>query len=798
MTDTQPPLRPEADPSTVDGTFIRELARRHFGIADLRPGQEEVLLRTLRGESVLAVMPTGSGKSLLYQLPGLVTRGTTVVVSPLLALMKDQIDSLDAPKRAAVVSITSEKGAAEVREAISEIANGRYRLVFCAPERLRSVAFLEALMHTNVVRLVVDEAHCIASWGHDFRPDYLALGEARRVLSGRGRPTIPVLALTATAPARVRDEIQRRLGPLVEVRRPILRPNLLLEVAQPADADEKIALLLQIVTETQGPFLVYASSRAKCEGLAKALQGKGIAADFYHAGAEDRPMRQDAFVTNQIRVLVATVAFGMGIDKEDIRTIVHFDPPSSVESYWQEVGRAGRDGKEARCILFATASDVAALRKRGARDVPDLALVDATRNLCLATAGTTNGPAGPGWAEGLGGADGVGAPTGRESLAATGSTGPLALIPRRALDEMDPDGRAEVALALLAEAGFLERRADCPAFFHLEPTPGAKDLPATIARIAGRESTIFEIASALHLDPRDVFPFVLGLASEGNVRVGMSDPDLLVAIRNPAVTAHAARDRAVRTMEARASAIRAYATTNSCRHAALAKHFDDPWDRISCGTCDVCRRTRIHLKDLFRPTDAEVEIAVRDALASVRSIGAMNLSLLLRGDETAPPFARKSQAFGVLAHRSDAAIQRTIDRMRRTGAVVAETLDHGGEALRAGTLGPGLANVAPSPMPRASEAEAPPKNGNADGPELVSDAERALFDKLRSWRMRIARAAGVPAYVVLPDRTLQAIARARPKNTEELLDQPGIGPRKLEMFGEDILRLIASEEDPKA
>ncbi|MFO7635357.1 MAG: RecQ family ATP-dependent DNA helicase, partial [Caldilinea sp.] len=345
---------------------------RHFGFEHLREGQAEAIsLALLRNQSLLMVMPTGGGKSLCYQLPALVLPRVTLVISPLIALMKDQVEGLPKSAQARAVFINSTLSDAEMAARLEGLARGDYKLVYAAPERLRQRAFLHALRQVGLDLFVVDEAHCVSMWGHDFRPDYLFIHEARREL---GNP--PALAMTATAPPRVRDEIveyisdgqgsepagAKAVRPHV-IALDIFRPNLHLSALQFHNEDEKLAALVGYVSKAEGSGIVYVNSRSRAETIAISLRRAGVSAEAYHAGLTERGPVQDRFMRNQTRVVVATIAFGMGIDKPDIRFIVHFHPSRSLDAYYQEVGRAGRDGKLSQGVLFYSNNDWANLRR---------------------------------------------------------------------------------------------------------------------------------------------------------------------------------------------------------------------------------------------------------------------------------------------------------------------------------------------------------------------------------------------------------------------------------------------------
>ncbi len=328
--------------------------QRYFGLDAFRPGQAEVIDTVLSGRNTVVVMPTGAGKSLCYQLPATMLDGVTLVISPLISLMKDQVDALEA-RGIPATFINSTLSDAERAERQRGLREGKYKLVYVAPERFRSEAFVSSLTEANVALFAVDEAHCISQWGHDFRPDYAQLGQVRKRL----RPPRTV-ALTATATPEVRDDLVRVLlmkDPRVWVAG-FDRPNLFLEVKNvQGDADKRRACLA--LAET-GSGVIYCATRKQAEGLFDALKKKKIPAVLYHAGLKDdeREEAQNEFMRTPGAVAVATNAFGMGIDKPDIRFVAHAAIPKAVEAYYQEIGRAGRDGQPAHAVLLFNHADV--------------------------------------------------------------------------------------------------------------------------------------------------------------------------------------------------------------------------------------------------------------------------------------------------------------------------------------------------------------------------------------------------------------------------------------------------------
>jgi ATP-dependent DNA helicase RecQ len=622
---------------------------RHFGHREFRPGQEEIVRAVLAGHDVLTVMPTGAGKSLGYQLPALLLPGLTLVVSPLIALMKDQVDELNRKgiRAAALHSLASP---ADRRAAIADAKSGALRLLYVAPERFASDSFLRDLADLRLSLFAVDEAHCVSEWGHDFRPDYRRLPEAagrcRRADGAPGRP--PIIAFTATATPEVREDIVTLLG----LARPRVfvagfdRPNIFFDVRRVSGELEKRALLPELVGGRRA--LVYAATRKSTERAADALRAAGIGADAYHAGLNEveRTRVQNGFASGRIRVVCATNAFGMGIDRPDVEAVVHFEIPGSLEAYYQELGRGGRDGRPAQATLLWNYVDVR------------------TREF------------------------------------------------------------------------FIEKEDD-------EEDPRFRRAP---------------------LDPEQ-------------------------------------RERKRELDRKKLRRMIAYADSTGCLRAALLGYFGEADVAPRCGNCGNCARRRALGPDEI--------LFLRKILSGVaragERFGARKVTAMLVGNLDSLPDALKSlSTTGLLASEEPKKIGRWIDAA--VGAGLLQTSDDvyrtlsltkSGRDVMAGRSSDADLTLPEPPRPRVGRAKkilkiAAPPAAAGEIAQRDEEADYVLLSALKLWRRREAAERSVPAFVVLHDRTLAAIAAARPRSLEDLAAVPGIGPAKLAAYGKALLELIAS------
>lgn len=558
-------LRGAATPEALTAAL-----ERVYGYPGFRGGQLDAILPLMEGRSVLGVMPTGAGKSLCFQLPAALLPGATVVISPLIALMKDQVDGLPPAlyRRATLVNSSLEPG--EVDRRLDAVARGEVSLVYAAPERLRNPGFIRALQRRGVSLFVVDEAHCLSLWGHDFRPDYFFI---RQALEDLGRPT--VLALTATATREMQADIGRQLGvDFHPVNLGTFRPNLQFAVRRVTGDADKTQAILQLLRDEAGPAIIYVDRRKLAEDVAHRLRQEGIAAEAYHAGMdrEAREVTQDRFMRGDVRVIAATVAFGMGVDKADVRLVVHYNLPRSLEAYYQEAGRAGRDGLPARCVLLYTSYDKGNLTRRTNSDRLQAAEVMELYRVLVRRL----------------------------------RSGTIALSPEELERETAGDGtRIRVAVSLLQDLGAVRRGYDIPASLWLAPGPagpmGEDSRPerfrafAAAVGLNGRAITVpaAKAAAALGVEVDALEAELLDWQEAGWVRFrpggrGMNiqvTPGLKDLPKDVALLLKRIED-----MDAlRLGQLAAFLETRECRQGFVSRYFGTA-EPVRCGICDNCCR----------------------------------------------------------------------------------------------------------------------------------------------------------------------------------------------------------------
>jgi RecQ family ATP-dependent DNA helicase len=684
---------------------LHELLRSIFGFAQFRANQEAVCRAAIDGRDLILIMPTGFGKSLCYQLPAIALGGTALVISPLIALMEDQAAKLTA-LGLRVARIHSGLDRAQARQACVDYLAGTLQFLFIAPERLRVPGFGEMLAKRKPTLIAIDEAHCISQWGHDFRPDYRMLGQYLPAL----RPA-PVLALTATATPTVQADIVAQLGMVKPVHfiHGFRRDNLAIEVVELSMPERPGAISGLLASAGRRPAIVYATSRKMSEQLAEEL-ARNIPAAAYHAGLDPatRERVQTAFQAGKLEVVVATIAFGMGIDKANIRTVIHAGLPATLEGYYQEIGRAGRDGAPSRTYLMHSYADQ---RTHGF---------------------------------------------------------------------------------------FLNR--DYPPVDHLQQ----------VFRALGEEpQMVDELRAASKLSEEEFDKALEKLEIHGGARVDFGG----------SVTAGGTGWKKTYTIQAQHRAeqfekVLRFTTSSECRMAALVRHFGDVEDaNRPCGICDVCDPAGAVLRLFRRPT--AVERALMQAIAGeLRDVDYKAAGTLQRNLDPAAKMSRND-------------FDSLLDAMVRAGLIEIEEAEYekdgevkhyrkvrltdAGLELRATTpvellISDGVVEEfggRGQAQARSKKTKATSKAGSLKSTSMkaveaeqikLTTAGEALAARLKEWRAAEAKRLGIPAFMVLHDRTLTAIAQARPANPRQLLEISGMGPMKATRFGEAILELCSAAE----
>ncbi|HEX6039952.1 ATP-dependent DNA helicase RecQ [Longimicrobium sp.] len=754
----------------------RATLRQYWGYADFRPGQDQAIRNVLAGGDSLTIMPTGGGKSLCYQVPAMLLPGVTLVVSPLISLMKDQVDALDAAGVPATF-INSTLPVAEMQARLEGAQNGTYKLVYVAPERFDAEGFRRRLSSIPVSLLAVDEAHCVSEWGHDFRPSYLRLREVRSLL---GDP--PVAALTATATPEVRDDIIRQL----RLREPAVlvtgfdRRNLHWHVMHAKNDSERDRLLLRLLKGREGSAIVYASTRKNVDAITALLNGMGTRAVGYHAGLPDRDRKriQDEFMSGQVRTVVATNAFGMGIDKGDVRVVVHYNMPGNLEAYYQEAGRAGRDGGESDCVLLHAHKDKFTHEYFINSAYPPRRAVEGTMRAL------------------------------RQGCSHDGlfslPLGELAHL----VDGVKDDRQAGSAVRVLEQFGLVRQT------YGNGPQPVRVRLlarPERISRELGSRPAELQFLRGLwkgaggevlyrgvELDWRaldraaggergDALPLLHALGDGGFVewRV-LTGEGIWVLDRDTPLhqlpVDWRALDERKRREEGKLRSVQQYAYTDGCRRGFVLRYFGDPAAMKTCGACDNCLGTS--------PLGAGVGEAPEAAGRAERVRTRLwNLRQQIAEREGIPPQMLWDDA--LIAALADAHPRRPEGLLAVPGVDEAFANRYGRAVLDA------ITEALDANRARVRTGERPPRRRDRDAmpPEPAGAApptaeQREVYNRLKALRTELAKEASLPAYCVFADKTLVELAKRHPTTPAQMRQVPGIGPAKMEKYGEAFLEVL--------
>ncbi len=762
-----------------------ELLRTHFSYPAFRPGQAEIIHSLVNGRDTLAVMPTGGGKSVCYQIPALLHEGIALVISPLIALMKDQVDAL---KRARIpaTEINSSLPVRELQQRMTNAKFGAYKLLYVAPERLESPQFLEQLRELHISFLAVDEAHCISEWGHDFRPSYRNIPEALTSLT-----RVPVIALTATATPEVREDIVRTLGmrDVATFVKGFDRPNLSYDTEL---CENKIARVGDLVSRTpSGSVIIYAGSRRKVEETSEALQRMGHAAGAYHAGMPDaqRQENQERFLAGDLRVLTATSAFGMGVDKPDVRRVIHTELTLTLEAYYQEAGRAGRDGKESVCTALYHPRD-RDLQEFFLRNMyPEAEEIRAVAGFLYDTAGVAAGEKAmaPVYVDEV-------TMGNRLRLSAALVGGVLNLLERSQIVRRGPRN-AQARLHLTADPERIreyfrqttdERRAvlemllrgvgpealRSSVYLDLQSLTRKHDLPYDQCIEALRA---FEFARILRFEP-----------AAGSGGIVLLEPR---AVRDRMDYDRDGLERRRRRAMEKLDDVVHYMETTDCKRNVLLRYFDDVVDDV-CGRCSSCVAGPVP-EARSTAEQEETELVILQTVAELgERFGRTTIAAVCVGDETSTVrrfVLSRSRFYARLQGRSVASVVEAVD-----GLIRARLLTNGtGERPTVALTKRGRERLG-SLMP-----ERLPMNVQSEEQSEPSDLQ-TLLERLQRVRADLASRSGVPARTILSDEQLRAFASNKPSSVEECALIRGIGRMFLERYAREFLAVIRERDEEHA
>ncbi len=762
--------------------------QHHFGYPAFRPGQDSIIKAVLERRNVLAVMPTGGGKSICYQIPAVLFDGLTIVISPLISLMQDQVESLErAHIHATFINSMLDYG--EVMARLDKARNGWYKLMYVAPERFESRTFVERMKGIRIAMFAVDEAHCISEWGHDFRPSYTRMREALATL---GSPQ--VVALTATATPDVRHDIQQQLelrDPKVIVRG-FNRENLTFRVMHGANKRDEVVR----VASGGDCGIVYAGTRNTVEELAIMLSITGVPAEAYHGGlrSAERKDVQQRFMDSRTRVIVATTAFGMGIDKSDVRFVVHHDMPSTVEQYYQEAGRAGRDGQESTCTMLYHPKDRGLPEYFIRNTFPDRMLIQKVYAQLHHFAGNQLGVI----------YEGLVALTASSLASMIGNVSETAV--RGALDVLERDGYIRrINESYGASTIRFQLSPDRMRMWLIESAmPEVQPIATALLRSVGASAfydpvrfSLDEMASksgyklddmmpVLHrLNEDEIIEFVPGRKGTGIVLLGQRVPSQDLAID------YAAIEKRMRHQLEKLRAVEHFINGSACRRNMILEYFDEDTITGVCGKCDTCTSTVVDLgnetgEDAF---DRYHAMVLHCAVETGGRFGRTTLADVLRGAETkriAQFRLFEASSYGKMKSVDKRLVIETIDALLALGWLAqSASLRPSVYATEAGRAHLGY-EVKPLRLPSSSQAEA------------AEVKDPVLYEALKSARRRIAASLNIPSHTLVSDAVLQRIADVRPRTRQEILGVEGMGPVTFEKCGRELLEAIedhVQEED---
>lgn len=741
---------------------IHQTLEKYFGYKEFRSGQEEIINAIISGKNVLGILPTGAGKSICYQIPALASENFSIVISPLIALMKDQVDSLNTIERTAAF-INSSLDYSEVEKVLNDLANNKIKLLYLSPEKLENRLFTERLKKLNPKFLFIDEAHCISEWGHNFRPSYRRIKDFKNFIEFEN-----IAAFTATATPEVRNDITEQLNltdPIIFVKG-FERDNLELSVIKGKQKNES---LLKIVKSNKLPAIIYTSTRRNAESASEYLRQHGINAQFYHAGLSNEMRRiiQDDFSNDRIPVIAATNAFGMGIDKKDIRLIVHYNLPSSIENYYQEIGRAGRDGKLSKVYLLYDEKDKNIHKFLINSSYPSREQIEIVyQSIC---------------------------DYGKVAFGST-SDKPISLENELTIHLKTRDINSSLlnsSLRILEESGYIKHESGYNSGYFIQflvsPNQLKKysnnlgnEIVVDILLILLREfgSTAFEqklkidiekIAGTLGINHNSVINELEYLSSRGLIELDKPTASAGVHIITPRVKKENLRIKMIDLLKQKSHAENRleeminYTFSKECRFRFMLKYFGEEASSYSCGKCDICIGSEEdHSINEF------IESKILELLSEAESSLSTNKIVEILTGDSEEAESIFYTPFASCSHFSSKQIKQCLKELQQSGKIISNN---------------------------ENEFELFELEFKLD---LDSKAERSseyephlkLFNSLRQIRTEVSQKFGQAPKLICPDDVLKSVAESRPSTVSELLSVKGFTQRMYHKFGEEILSAV--------
>lgn len=749
-----------------------EVLKKYFGYDNFRAGQEEIISSIISGDCVLAVLPTGAGKSLCYQIPALISKSFAIVISPLIALMKDQVDSLN--KNEIVASfINSSLDYQSGEKVLNEVVSGKIKILYISPEKLSNKTFVQKVKQLSPEYIFIDEAHCISEWGHNFRPSYRRIHEFIEFAGIK-----KVSAFTATATEEVRNDILKQLAlhnPKIFIRG-FERENLFLNVIPTTQKKEKVA---EIIRNNKLPAIIYSSTRNGAEELTEYLRKEAINSVFYHAGlpSEMKRIIQDDFMSGRVKVICATNAFGMGIDKNDIRLVIHYNMPGSIENYYQEIGRAGRDSKPSRIFLLYEDRDKQIQDFFISSSFPSKEQIELLYD-CICDYGKV----------------------------ALGMTNNVPIVLDAGLQNLLDikklsNGIIQSSVKVLSESGYLQLKSDLltqhlvrfplnpdqlHSFINNFATANHKDLLVVLAKIFGGKIfselcriDIKSIADLLETDETEIVTDLTELARGGVIELQkpQKNPSFLLAqprVKSSTLKLNLSEQHKIKkNLQRKLELMEKFVSTEQCRMSFILNYFGQDSGNFRCGKCDNCNEGRQNTTIEYLD-----EIVLRTMHEAKRPLRIKTILQILQGSSTVGNL-NKFSSFGSCVHFKKEEIEDTIQQMYVSKKVL-------------------ISNDTVKLSETGLEFFVNDKHAEAKDELVNYEVELKLFNKLKQIRKEASDKFAQQPHLICSDEILRIISKVKPESHSALLNIAGFNQRMYNKIGEEILSAVKSEHKQNA